>query len=158
MAPKSFEFDEGLLQRVLADPAFRTLDAKAAAIGCSRTTLVRRLRGDGVVALPAAAPPDAAPYDLRGPVCPDRAQRLFQAVLLEMWRVALHLSFDKCTDYERAEARRWFGTTDFDLVCLFAGVDADAMLARFRAARARLSQLQGRTPDRRRTALERIAA
>lgn len=38
--------------------------------------------------------------------------------------------------YERDKARRWFGTEDFRIVCALAGVDADFVMMRFRAALA----------------------
>lgn len=99
----------------------------------------------------------ALPAGMRGPVCHEAARRMYQAVLLEMWRTALELVRDKVGEFERAAARRWFGTADFDLVCQFAGVDPDVVLQRYRAARARMPA-HGRAPDRRRTAIERIAA
>lgn len=103
------------------------------------------------------------PVDLRCdlPINLCQAQQLWQAVLLDCWRAALQLVKDKTDEFEAAECRRWFGPPDFFTVCMFAGVDGDAMLAHYRAARARLDARQAPPRARRgkaRPLIERIAA
>jgi len=102
-------------------------------------------------------------FDLRCdlPVNPCQARQLWQAVLLDCWRAALQLVKDKTGEFEAAECRRWFGTPDFYTVCMFAGVDGDTMLAKYRTARARLDTRQAPPRVRRgkaRPLIERIAA
>lgn len=70
----------------------------------------------------------------------DACRALWAAVLLENWRTAR----GECTwpngrghdggrEVAQRQAAAWFGSEDFDVVCMFVGVDRDAVLAAFRA-------------------------
>lgn len=121
-----------------------------------RLAAERAARGAAVAAVPT--PTTTAPRpDYPDEVPVEAARQLWQAVLLAMWRCALDLVICKDGEFEVAEARRWFGSADFDAVCMLAGVNADLMLDRYRAARARM----GTAPRKRSKSIpqnERIAA
>lgn len=96
-----------------------------------------------------------------GNIDPKACRALWASVLMSEWRVVfatsrefprkpsplrrvvgkhhrIHLdqqdaSVARARDYERRKALRWFGSPDFDAVCMFAGIDADFVMMRFRA-------------------------
>ena len=143
------------VRRVLADPSYPNRKAMADALGCSKACLYRAAKAMDLIDLSA---PDHGPREAFGAdVLPEAARQLWQAVLLAMWRCALELVLCKDNQFEVAEAKRWFGSPDFDHVCMLAGVDADQMLARYRAACAR-SKVAPPKRGKRFNHMERIAA
>lgn len=73
-------------------------------------------------------------------------QRLWTAVLLENVRVAVG-SPDAASqpshvyDYDKAEARRWIGSRDFEVVCTFAGFEPDMVRDALRSGRVTAASL-----------------
>lgn len=61
---------------------------------------------------------------------PLACRTLWCAVLAELWQQATTRRF-KDRDADVAEARRWFGSPDFAMVCALAGVDADDVFRAF---------------------------
>lgn len=90
------------------------------------------------------------PYDMPRE---DDCRALWAAVLLETWRMAalpdgLTGRRGGLTGTEMAreiaECRAWFGSADFQRICMFVGFDADAVLAAYRAGVVPVAEVRGR--------------
>jgi hypothetical protein len=123
---------------VWADASLTSVAKKAEVLGITEASAYCHAARLGLH-LPGRARPVEPPADYSPEVPVDAARRLFQAVILERWRVAMDRHCrDRLTDYDVAAARRWFGSSEYQLFCLFAEVDADALMQRYREKRGRL--------------------